>query len=124
MTKTLQHQIIGRALELIADPAHWSTGAWARTSAGHACGWNNPAAARFCASGALQRAAFELAQFSTPSLLAVDAEKYILEANSARSFDLPSINDMDGHASTVEMFKKALASASIACSNGRQRLTS
>ena len=57
----LQHQVIARALELIADEANWSQGAWARTASGKPCPWIHPGAQSFCAFGALNRAAFELA---------------------------------------------------------------
>ena len=60
MAKTLQHQIIEGALHLIAEEAHWTRCSMARNSEGDPCSVWDPAAFRFCAVGALWRAAYEL----------------------------------------------------------------
>ena len=60
MAKTLQHQIIAGASHLIAEEEHWTRCSMARNSEGNPCSVWDPAAVRFCAVGALWRAAFEL----------------------------------------------------------------
>ena len=59
MAKTLQHQIIQEALHLIAEEEHWTRCSMARNSEGDPCSVWDPAAVRFCAVGALWRAANE-----------------------------------------------------------------
>ena len=60
MSKPLQHQIIARALEIVSDEEHWTRASVARTADGRQCACFDPRAARFCAIGALNRAAREL----------------------------------------------------------------
>ena len=62
MAETLQHQIIEEALHLIAEEEHWTRCSMARNKGGDPCSVWNPAAVRFCAVGALWRAAFELTE--------------------------------------------------------------
>jgi hypothetical protein len=102
------NQIIARALELISDEANWSRGAWARTSTGKPCAWIHPHAAKYCAVGALNRAAFELATEGWFDL-AVSAEKHVKAASSIPGQHLPFVNDAKGHAVIVAVFKRALA---------------
>jgi hypothetical protein len=92
MTKSLQHQIIGRALELIADGAHWTRGE----------------AIKFCAVGALARAAIDLlgSTVNTASLAAATA-KEVMAANGATRC-LQQINDIEGHAAAVRALQRAL----------------
>jgi hypothetical protein len=108
MAKPLQHQIIARALELISDEANWSRCAWARTARGRPCSWTHPYAAKFCAIGALNRAAFELTTERSYEL-AMSAERHIMAASSIPHRHLPYVNDTEGHAAIVAMFKHALA---------------
>lgn len=108
MAKTLQHQIIARALELISDEANWSRGAWARTAEDRPCAWCHPSAVKFCALGALNRAAYDLAPEGVYDL-AASAMQHVMEANCAPDRHLPEINDMEGHAAIIAMFKRALA---------------
>src|SRR5205085_10222481 len=106
MAKTLQRQIIARALELIEDEAHWSRGAWARNARGQPCAWKSPGAVKFCALGALYRAAFEMAGDNVFDL----AEKATIRISEGGPASLPHINDVEGHAAIVAAFKRALAS--------------
>ena len=108
MAKSLQHQMIARALQLIEQEANWSRGDWARTSTDKPCAWSQPDAAKFCATAALNRAALELAPQSWYDL-AASAQRQVLAANSVSDKHLPEINDMEGHAVIVAMFKRALA---------------
>ena len=109
MAKPLQHQVIARALELIADEANWSQGAWARTASGKPCPWIHPGAQSFCAFGALNRAAFELAAGGGYEL-AISAARQVVSARGGSHAHLPEINDSEGHAVVVAMFKRALLS--------------
>ena len=61
MAKTLQHQIIEGALDLIAEEEHWTRCSMARNREGDPCSVWSPGAVRYCALGALWRAANELA---------------------------------------------------------------
>jgi hypothetical protein len=108
MAKSLQHQMIARALELIADEANWSRGDWARTSTDKPCSWSHPYAAKFCATAALNRAALELVPQNWYDL-AASAQQQVLASNSVPDKYLPRINDIEGHAVIVAMFKRALA---------------
>ena len=109
MAKSLQHQIVARALELIADEPSWTSLIVARTAEGRPCGCMDPHAARFCAIGALYRAAGELLGSAGPEL-AFKAERFILVANDRLREGLARINDAEGHAAIVAMLKRALAS--------------
>lgn len=106
MAKTLHHQVITGALALIADEFHWSRGAWARTATGQPCAWADPSAVKFCAMGALNRAALELAH--DVGNLAISAGRHVLAANGVSNQCFPQINDLEGHARIVAMFKRAL----------------
>jgi hypothetical protein len=107
MAKPLQHQIIARALEIISDESKWTRGSLARLAHGTACACLNPRAVRFCAVGALSRAAGELAS-STAFQHALEAEQFVLEANGELNA-LQSINDTEGREAVIAMFKIALA---------------
>ena len=108
MAKTLQHQIVARALELVSDEAHWTRGFVARRVDGGLCACFDPWAARFCAVGALNRAARELVGVGGVEH-AYAAERFVLAANGRHHDSLPIINDNDGHEVIVAMFKVALA---------------
>jgi hypothetical protein len=111
MAQSLQHQIVARAVELIADEANWTRGSLARTRDGSRCGWSDPEATRYCALGALGRAAAELVvSYDQSHFFAMQAARYVLAANNLAGYCLPSINDVRGHAAIVAMFRKALAS--------------
>jgi len=107
MAKPVQHQIIARALELISDEARWTRGAMARTADGRPCGCLDPLAARFCAVGALHRAAAELIGAHVFERV-VEAEEFVLTANKS-VFGLPCVNDIEGREAVIAMFKVALA---------------
>jgi hypothetical protein len=107
MAKPIQHQIIARALAILADEARWTKGALARRASGDPCPCFDPAAASFCAAGALYRAACEL-RGSNSWFLAQEIEKQVLTANGWPSASLPEIKDREGHATVIDMFKKAL----------------
>ena len=104
----LQHQIIARALEIISEETKWTRGAMARTADGRPCASGHPRAVRFCAVGALHRAASELLA-ENAFHRASEAEHLVLAA-SHELHGLPTINDMEGREAVIAMFKVALAS--------------
>jgi hypothetical protein len=69
----------------------------------------DPRATRFCAIGALVRASNELTG-TRGAAQAFTAENFILKANDRPYDALPCINDAEGHAVIVAMFKRALVS--------------
>ena len=108
MARPIQHQIIARALEIISDEAHWTRVFVARRADGRPCACFDPCAVRFCAVGALIRAAGELVGVAGVER-AYAAEKCVLAANGRRHDSLPRVNDSEGHEVIVAMFKVALA---------------
>ena len=109
MAKTLQQQIIVRALELISDDSKWTEATDARDAHGRPCRVEASEAVRFCAVGALARAVFELTGGSFA--LADQIETAVLAANGLSGLELeslPWINDREGRERIVAMFRKAL----------------
>jgi hypothetical protein len=106
MAKPLQKQIIARALEIISDESKWTRGSMARMADGTACACLDPLAVRFCAVGALYRAAGELLS-SNGFDRALEAE-HLVQAGSNALHGLPSINDVEGRDAVIAMFKVAL----------------
>jgi hypothetical protein len=110
MAQTLQQQIIVNALALISDEANWTRGALARNKSGVVCSWDDPEAFRYCAIGALARAVADLFGPSREAgSMALRAANQVLKANSRSGYVLAHINDFEGHAAVVAMFKRALA---------------
>jgi len=107
MAKPPQQQIIARALEIVSDETKWTRGSMARLADSKPCGCLNPRAVCFCAVGALNRAAGEVLAVNGFHH-AVEAERHVLAANQELR-DLPTINDLDGRETIIEMFKAALA---------------
>ena len=105
MAKSLQHQIISRALELVSDKRTWTQNAIARTASDDRCSFMHPKAAKFCAVGALHRAVFELAG-ALDFKLAHAAVRHV-----SNYLELPYINDIRGREAVVALFKKALGDA-------------
>jgi hypothetical protein len=65
-------------------------------------------AVRFCAVGALQRAAGELFGAHQAVERAALTEAFVLTAN-ASLIELPAVNDLEGRQAVVDMFCVALA---------------
>ncbi len=107
MAKTLQHQIIAGALHILSDEEHWTRCSMARNLAGDPCSVWDPAAVRFCALGAMWRAAYELTGTLKVSLVE-DTAKQVIESNG-RVDALQTFNDIEGHAAVVQMLQTALA---------------
>jgi hypothetical protein len=107
MTKLPQQKIIARALEIISDETKWTRGSIARLANSKPCGCRNPRAVCFCAVGALNRAAGEVLAVNAFHH-AIEAERDVLAANHELR-DLPTMNDLEGRETIIEMFKAALA---------------
>ena len=107
MAKTLQHQIIEGALHLIAEEEHWTRCSMARNEGGDPCSVWDPAAVRFCAVGALWRAAFELTESLESFQLVETIAKRVVDINS-RTDCLQTLNDVEGHAAVVHLLQVAL----------------
>jgi hypothetical protein len=101
MSLPLRKQVISRAYQLIEDPNHWTTFALARDALGAACLPESEDAVRFCARGALYRAARDMCPDRSTALFKIVA------------WSLPwvaLVNDLRGHAAVLKHFKKPLAS--------------
>jgi hypothetical protein len=100
MSLPLRKQVISRAYQLIEDPHHWTTFALARKASGIACQPESENAIRFCARGALYRAACEICPEGAT----------VLFNKVACSLPwLALVNDLRGHAAVLKHLKKALA---------------
>ena len=108
MAKTLQRQIIEGALHLIAEEERWTRCSMARNRKGDPCSVWDPAAVRFCAVGALWRAAFELTG-SLDVFPVVERTALQVVASNRRADSLQTLNDIEGHAAVLQMFRNALA---------------
>ena len=108
MAKTLRHHIIARAVELISDESRWTGGAMARDARRRSCPVHAPEAVRFCAIGALARAAFELLGPPSNPDLVDQLEAMVLAANGLEQTNLACINDRQGREAILELFRKAL----------------
>ena len=60
MSKTLDHHVVARAREIISDEMHWTRFDYAQLDSSDEADPADPLAVRFCAVGALRRAAYEL----------------------------------------------------------------
>ena len=110
MTTTVQKQVLINARALIADPAHWTRSFLACNATGHPVAWYDPAAAKWCAMGAIYRGASELV--GDPD------EATRIGKGVAKSVSplwlcggLMIVNDARGHAVILARFDKALAAA-------------
>jgi hypothetical protein len=108
MAKTLRHQIIEGALHLLSEEEHWTRCSMARNSAGDPCSVWDPAAVRFCALGAMWRAAYALTGNPEVFPLVDGIAKQVIASNG-RGDTLQMLNDLEGHAAVVQMLQTALA---------------
>jgi hypothetical protein len=109
MASTLQKQIIVGALSLIEKKESWTRDALALTEDGQRCSWNDDRATKFCAIGALGHTAERLVgHYSEALKLAMGAARIITASNSQPGWCLSSINDTEGHAVIVQMFRQTL----------------
>jgi hypothetical protein len=107
MAKTLQHQIIEGALDILSEEKRWTRCSMARNSEGQPCSVWDPGAVRFCAVGALWRSANDLMGTLDAFELVKAIAKRVVEINS-RTDCLQTLNDLEGHAAVVRMFRTSL----------------
>jgi ketosteroid isomerase-like protein len=104
MSKSLNHMILERAIELVE--AGWAQGVWAHDARGMPCDWQSDDAVAFCVVGAILRAHQELLGVSQdrvwpigrmPSLAGYEAEEMMTK------------NDHGTQESTLAMLRDKLA---------------
>jgi hypothetical protein len=111
MTTTVKKQVLINARALIANPANWTRGMLAGTSEGQPVEWHASSARKWCAAGAIYRAAYDL--------IGDEREAVRLGNNVARSLrphrwipgNLPRLNDVRGHAAVLAVFDKTIQTA-------------
>jgi hypothetical protein len=112
MSKPLQYQIVFRARQLISDPARWTQGDLAKRRNGLSIEPSDPDAYRFCAVGALTRAASELTgDVFAANTLATEVHVGLLSfAEIPAGQTLECINDFGrGHVTILKIFDDYLA---------------
>ena len=110
MTTTVQKQVLINARALIADPARWTRGTLACTANGRRVDWHDQSATKWCALGAIYRAAYDLV--GDPLQATRIGDKVAESVCRTRWFRcLPVINDWRGHAAVLALFDKALQAA-------------
>jgi hypothetical protein len=109
MTTTVQKQVLINARALIADPAHWTKGTLACAANGRRVAWHDQSATKWCALGAIYRAAYDLVGNSKEAArIGNEVAKSICRSRwfSGR---LPIMNDTRGHTAVLAAFDKALS---------------
>lgn len=115
MSKPILTQVIERARDLVADRGTWTSHALARRANSEACQPTDPRAVRFCAFGALVRAAYDLTNSGEQAQRLADlaaAELVGTKAPERAYMDLYCINDGGSRSSArkavLGLFEKAL----------------
>ena len=109
MTTTVQKQVLINARALIADPAHWTSSALARTADDHVVDWSDRSATKWCAQGAIYHAAYDLVgDRNEATRIGNEVAKNIYRPRWLVA-NLPNLNDRQGHAAVLAVFDKALA---------------
>jgi hypothetical protein len=112
MSKALHDRIIAHARDLISVEHRWTQNAKAITRAHERIDPHHPRAKRFCAVGALERAAFDLTgDVAAAALLARTACEYLCPTAKDAIYELEQINDRLGHAAALWTFDKFLQGA-------------
>ena len=111
MTTTVQKQVLINARALIADLAHWTRNTLARNADGHHVDWHDRSATKWCAMGAIYRAAYDLVgDPKKATRIGNEVAKSVCPIRWL-SGGLPSINDARGHTAVLAVFDKALQAA-------------
>lgn len=111
MTTTVQKQVLINARALIADPAHWTRGTLACDANGRTVEWHDQSATKWCAMGAIYRAAYDLVGDQREATRIGDEVAKTVRPNRWFGGGLPVINDARGHAAVLKVFDKALEAA-------------
>jgi hypothetical protein len=108
MTTTVQKQVLINARALIADPQHWARGVLAQTADGRPIAWYQSSADRWCAVGAINRAAYDLLGDLNKARRIGKEVASIVYPHRWFGWALPDINDAQGHTAVLALFDKAL----------------
>ena len=107
MTTTVQKQVLINARALIADRARWTRCTFACTASGHQVVWYAQTATKWCAIGALYRAAYDLVgDPKEATRIGNEVAKSVCPRRWLGS--LSTVNDWRGHAAVLKTFDKAL----------------
>jgi hypothetical protein len=107
MSTTVQKQVLINARALIADRARWTRCTFARTASGHQVVWYAETAAKWCAVGALYRAAYDLVgDPKAATRIGDELAKSVCPKRWLGS--LATLNDWRGHAAVLKTLDKAL----------------
>ena len=116
MSKSLHHQIVTRAREIITDPDRWMQGEFAVARDFSPADPTDAEAYRFCAVGALRRAANELASADRHLANHVQTalETFVHVRHPELEDDLEILNDEgNGHAQVLRVFDEFLAAEAV-----------
>jgi hypothetical protein len=118
VSKTLDHHIVARAREIISDKNHWAQFDYAQLDSTDEADPADPGAVRFCAVGALRRAAFELSSDNDSFALLSDRVQDAIDGFAKTrgylngGFSLEDLNDGEsGHTSVLKLFDEYLTSS-------------
>ena len=111
MTTTVQKQVLINARALIADPAHWTRCTHARTEDDHVVDWYDRSATKWCAQGAIYRAAYDLVGDQKEAARIGDGVANSICPRRWLSRPLAILNDARGHAAVLAVFDEAMQAA-------------
>jgi hypothetical protein len=107
MSKPLERQVIEQARALIADPAAWTQGEFARDACGNAVSWRSPEAVQFCLWGALNRAAYAMTGDKRQAITLADRAASAMREPGG---SLSRVNDTGTHRDVLALFDACLRS--------------
>jgi hypothetical protein len=107
MSKPLEQQIIEQARALIADPAAWTQGEFARDAHGAPVSWRSKEAVQFCVWGALNRTAYEMTGDRRRAITLADRAAAAMREPGG---SLSRINDTGTHEDVLDIFDAYLCS--------------
>lgn len=118
MSKTLDQHVVARAREIISDEKHWTQFDYAQLDTFDEADPADPLALRFCAVGALRRAAYELSSDSESFAALADRvqdgiERFAKSRGHLNSnFSIEDLNDdKKGHADVLKLFDDYLVNS-------------
>jgi hypothetical protein len=101
MSKPLERQVIEQARALIADPAAWTQGEFARDADGTPVSWRSREAVQFCLWGALNRAAYDMTGDKRRSITLADRAAAAMRKPGG---SLSRVNDTGTHRDVLAIF--------------------
>ena len=111
MTTTMQKQVLINSRALIADPAQWTKCALARTAGDRVVDWYDRSATKWCAQGAIYRAAYDLVGDQKEATRIGNEVVKMVRPSRWLGVSLPAMNDWRTHAAVLARFDKALEAA-------------